>query len=147
VLTEFDPHNTNLGCDNEATKWRRKALALSVEFAATKGVLTTLEGPVTFEAGDALITGTRGERWPVSAGQFHLLYESSVVDQRAHESGIFKRRQTTVYAKQIPFEFSVITDTASKARLFGKANDWLIQQPNLQLNIVASDIFPDLYES
>jgi PGDYG protein len=147
VLKQFDPHNTNLDCDNEATKWRRKALALSVEFASTNGVLATLEGPVRFEAGDALITGTRGERWPVSASQFPLLYEPSQVDQNALESGIFKRRQTTVYAKQIPFEFSVITDTDAKAKLFGKANDWLIQQSNLQINIVANDIFLDLYES
>ena len=39
-------------------------------FANMKGVLATLEGNVTYQAGDALMSGPHGERWPIPRKRF-----------------------------------------------------------------------------
>lgn len=144
---EFDSRNTRLCVDAAAKQWSRRAIVLSVSFATEQGIIRTLEGPIAFQAGDALVVGTRGEQWPIEVEQFLLLYEPSMPEQDPTKNGLFKRRPSLVYAKQISAEFSVRKHEPNDARIFGKANDWLVQQPNFQLGIVANDIFRDLYES
>jgi len=46
------------------------ALRRRVHFAAAAGQLQTLEGPVAYAAGDAIVTGVAGEQWPVPADSF-----------------------------------------------------------------------------
>lgn len=45
-----------------------------VEFAAGEGELMSLEGPNRYLRGDALITGSTGDRWVVSRDRFDAKY-------------------------------------------------------------------------
>jgi hypothetical protein len=145
-MIEFNANTTRLSSDKDASTWRRKAVVLAVEFAACEGTLQTLEGPVAFQARDALMTGTQQERWPVPAAKFDRLYEPAMPGQDPRTNGTFKRRPALVYGKQIPVAFSVSTSDISNTTLFGNANDWLIQNESSELGVVANKIFLELYE-
>ncbi len=47
---------------------------VGVEFAADAGELMSLEGPNRYARGDALVTGSTGDRWVVSRGRFDAKY-------------------------------------------------------------------------
>ena len=47
---------------------------VDVEFAAAEGKLMSLEGPNRYVRGDALITGSTGDRWVVSRERFDAKY-------------------------------------------------------------------------
>ena len=53
---------------------RRRPLVFEVAFNQEKVVIDTIEGPVHAEVGDAVVTGVRGERWPVRRPKFAELY-------------------------------------------------------------------------
>lgn len=52
----------------------KKRIPVAVEFAQGSGKLATREGAVSFEKGDALLTGTFGERWPMQRARFVAAY-------------------------------------------------------------------------
>ena len=74
---------------------RRRPLVFEVAFAKEKVLIDTLEGIVRADAGDAVVTGVRGERWPVSKTRFAELYEP-VSTTRMSEDGRYRRRAGVV---------------------------------------------------
>src|SRR5262249_10597889 len=64
----------------------KKPAPVRTEFAGADGVCATLEGPVRYKAGDAIVTGVRGEQWPVERESFPASYEP-VPPTRAGNSG------------------------------------------------------------
>ena len=52
---------------------------VSVEFAVADGELMSLEGPNRYVRGDALITGSTGDRWVVSRDRFDAKYTPAVM--------------------------------------------------------------------
>ena len=55
-------------------KYRKTAL-VEAEQATESGVISTLEGDMTYEAGDYICTGHKGEQWPVKKDIFEATYE------------------------------------------------------------------------
>ena len=51
----------NLRADPRALRVCKKPIPVRVEFATADGTCTTLEGPVRYRAGDAILTGVRSE--------------------------------------------------------------------------------------
>ena len=47
-----------------------KTEVVQVLFAPEPGELISLEGPNKYQVGDAIITGVKGERWPVQKSKF-----------------------------------------------------------------------------
>src|SRR4051794_41552182 len=66
----------DLAADPRAPRVTKKPTPVQVEFAAADGVCETLEGPVRFRAGDAILTGVQGERWPVRRDLFMAGYQA-----------------------------------------------------------------------
>jgi hypothetical protein len=67
-------------------KLKRSNLTLhDVAFASERGILDTREGKVSYEEGDALLTGTLGESWPVARDRFMEAYMPRVT---AHRRGM-----------------------------------------------------------
>lgn len=56
-------------------KVRKKPIILEAEFAEEPGTINTLEGDLHYSKGDAIITGTHGEKWPVRRLLFNETYE------------------------------------------------------------------------
>ncbi len=56
-------------------KFRKKPIVLEAEKALYQQVIHTLEGDMTAQMGDWIITGVKGERYPCKPDIFELLYE------------------------------------------------------------------------
>lgn len=137
-LTGFD-----LGSDPSARRARKRPLPVVVEFAASAGVLRTLEGPVRYRAGDALLTGVAGERWPIGREKFDAAYEP-VPPTVAGRAGEYRRRPLVVRAKRMAGPFRVRVGHADDP-LQGRAGDWLLQYGPDDYGIVAADLFARTY--
>lgn len=127
-----------------ACRARRRPVTLEVRFAGAPGVLETLEGPVRYRAGAALVRGLRGERWPVERGPFELRYEPAP-GTTAGSDGPYRRRPGVVLARRLTAAIEVPVG-AEGDRLRGRQGDWLLQYGPGEYGVVAPDIFADTYE-
>jgi PGDYG protein len=67
---------------SDVLRVRNRPLSVSVEIAEMAGVCETLEGPVSYQAGDAIVSGVRKERWPVRRDVFSATYEPVLPTRR-----------------------------------------------------------------
>jgi len=102
-----------------------KSEVVDVGFARNDGELVSREGFNHYKAGDALITGSTGDRWSVSRSRFETKYEP-VPPTRVGEDGPYQARPLPVLAKQIAEPFAALR-CAGGDMLHGLAGDWLLQ--------------------
>jgi|SRR5450631_98110 hypothetical protein len=130
--------------DHTARRARKLALEMQVEFAPADGTLVTREGPVTYVAGDALLTGVEGERWPVPRRRFDETYEP-IAPLRPGKPGAYRKRPQVVWAKLMRETFTVELGD-SRGTLRGTAGDWLLQYGPRDLSVVSTTVFAKTYE-
>lgn len=123
----------------------KRKIPVSVEFAHIAGTIETLEGPVSYEPGDALLTGVSGERWPVSRKNFDASY-SPVTAINSGENGRYIKRTVTVDAIQVA-EPTTITLQAGKGILHAATGDWIVTAPDGSQWVVADSIFQQTYQA
>lgn len=123
---------------------RRRSLDFEVVFAQRAVVIHSLEGPVSADMGDAIITGISGERWPIPADKFSGLYEPRP-PTRMGEDGRYRRLPVVVSTSRLKAPLSVAL-TGVQGVLSGKTGDWLVQHPDGSLGIVADQVFQQTYE-
>lgn len=123
-------------------RYSKKRNPVDVKIAEQDGIMTTLEGPVSFHAGDALLTGVNGERWPVGKERFERTYKA-VPPTAPGTSGCYVRLPNEVRARQMDKDFSVKTGNGDT--LHGKAGDWLLEYGPGDWGIVADEIFAQTY--
>ncbi|MDL2268305.1 PGDYG domain-containing protein [Desulfovibrio sp. OttesenSCG-928-G15] len=119
----------------------KKPVPVVAEFASTPGVLHTLEGPVGYEQGDAILTGIAGERWPMQRTHFCNDY-LPIAPTEQGENGTYRKRGRTVWALAMTEAFTVTTNGYT---LTGAPEDWLLQYGPNEYGIVAADIFQQTY--
>ena len=119
-------------------------IPVDVTFARDAGITDTLEGPVHHEAGDALMTGIRGEHWPIRKSVFLDTYKP-VSPTRAGEPGLYVKRPTEVLALELCLPISVGVSWQGDL-LTGQAGDWLIQYGPGDYGIVTRTIFEQTYQ-
>jgi PGDYG protein len=143
------------------TIWvQKRPMPLDVHFAIekdlirtdppySKGRILTLETApgdpgVAFVAGDAIVTGSKGESWPIARAIFDATY-APTPGGRSGADGTFVKKPLPVLAVQMNEPFSV---TASWGKLVGNQGDWLVQYDDTaqDFGIVAADIFEQTYE-
>jgi len=123
---------------------RKRPLQVRVVFAETPGTMDTLEGSVHYEKGAALLTGTKGERWPVERAKFEASHEAAE-GQATGSPGLYRRKPLVVRARQLGCTTRVKAGYADD-ELLGKPGDWLVQYGPDDFGIVAAEIFPVMYE-
>ena len=116
---------------------------VEVEFASRAGAVSSGVGLNRFQAGDALLTGSTGDRWCVSRDRFDAKY-LPVAPTLPGRPGRYRNRPMTVLAKQMPTAFSVAR-TAGGDVLQGAAGDWLLQYAPGDHGIVARARFEAVY--
>ncbi|NYH97651.1 PGDYG domain-containing protein [Cupriavidus plantarum] len=97
-----------------------KEETVQVEFAAEPGELVSREGPNRYRVGDAIVTGSTGDRWCVSRDRFDARYDALA------EPGAYRNKPVTVLAKEMTTPFSIARSAGGDV-LHGKAGDWLMQ--------------------
>lgn len=133
----------DLTSNPQALRVCKKPIPVQVEFATVDGVCETLEGPVRYRAGDAILTGIKGERWPVRRGTFLSSYEPAA-PTRAGEDGTYRKASSVAYAlrvdraREVPVSWQ---DDPLRAR----PGDWLLQYPDGSYGVLQDDIFRDSY--
>ena len=134
--------NPDLTVDGAAC-WVVKDELVSVQFAAAPGELESAVGLNRYAAGDALLTGSTGDRWCVSRRRFDAKYqpEPPTVQGRA---GGYRNRPIAVRAKRMSVEFAV-ERRAGGDLLHGNAGDWLVQYEAGDHGIVAAARFASVY--
>ncbi len=130
-------------CMSRPGKFIKKPIPVAVEFARTSGQAKTLEGTVPYKTGDALLTGTAGELWPVPRDRFEETYEP-VADLRMGEDGPYIKRPILVDAVQALSDTDITLKTHA-AKLHANPGDWIITAQDGTRWVVAGDIFLNTY--
>lgn len=129
---------TDLSGQPAARRASKLPLPVQARFAEADGVCQTLEGPVQYAAGDAILTGVRGEQWPVARARFDQTYEADAV------AGHYRKRPITVWALPLRAPTEVPLG-GGRGTLHGQPGDWLVQYGPGDFGIVAADIFEQTY--
>ena len=116
--------NPDLARDPAARR-AAKDETVQVQFAAGGGSLMSAVGLNHYGAGDALITGSTGDRWCVSRERFDTKY-LAVPPTPQGTAGPYRNRPVTVLAKQMHRAFTVSREAGGDV-LQGAAGDWLLQ--------------------
>jgi PGDYG protein len=132
-----------LAADPNALRVRKRLIPVRVAFAPEDGICDTREGPVRYRAGDPILTGTRGERWPVRGDLFAAGYDP-VPPTVAGEDGMYCKRLTDALATRLDRPVSV-PGGPQHDPLFGRSGDWLLCYPDGTLGIVEDGIFRATY--
>lgn len=138
---------------------RKRPIPLQVHFATqadlarTGGVFnagrirtneTAADDPgVRFAPGDAIVTGTRGEQWPIQRDKFEATYVPSEEGGAFGRDGLFHKVGGPVPVRRMEEPFTV---TAPWGELTGRPGDYLVQYGPGDFAIVDSDCFADTYE-
>lgn len=118
-------------------------MTLHAEFACEPGVLQTREGEVAYEAGDALMTGVEGERWPIPADVFPTLYRPTE-GVEAGCPGAYVRIPDELVAVQVT-EPVVIALQDGRGSLRAEPGDWLLQGADGQKRVVSDAALGETY--
>ncbi|MBT2794515.1 PGDYG domain-containing protein [Paraburkholderia strydomiana] len=118
---------------------------VNVEFAATHGELMSLEGPNRYLPGDALITGSTGDRWVVSRERFDAKYVPADAAHTHGEAGAYRNRPAVVLAKQMNDAFSLARSATGGDVLRGAAGDWIMQYAPGDYGVVQATRFAKVY--
>jgi hypothetical protein len=123
---------------------RKREREIEVEFAAAACDVQTPEGLVHARAGDAILTGTEGERWPVSRERFFRKYRPKP-PTIAGARGLYLSLPSQIHALPMsePFEVLLVDGVS---RLQGVSGDWLVDYGDGSLGIVARAIFAKTYD-
>lgn len=128
---------------NEDAVYQVAEIAYSVAFSKTSQRIQTLEGSVVCAAGDAVISGSKGESWPVQRDDFFLKYSPNfgVV---AGEDGLYTKRLAFVEARRL-HRSETIALSDGRGILTGESGDWLITYGLCNQAFVRADIFAASY--
>jgi PGDYG protein len=116
---------------------------VDVVFAREAGSIASREGANNYAIGDALITGSNGDRWSVTRDRFDAKYDAVTPLQHGVD-GQYRNKPLPVFAKQIHEAFA-IRRVAGGDLLHGKVNDWLMQYAPGDYGIVDSEKFARVY--
>ncbi|UAK24309.1 PGDYG domain-containing protein [Sphingomonas nostoxanthinifaciens] len=123
---------------------RMRPIARAVWFADVGGICDTLEGPVRYAPGDAIVTGEQGEQWPVRRDRFLARYRR-VPPTEAGGDGHYTKRATDVLALKLATAIRLAL-TGGSGVLEGQPGDWLIDYRDGSHAIVRDDIFAQSYD-
>ncbi len=137
-MTDLPSTLPNLSRHPDALPVVKRPMQHAVLFATVDGTCETLEGPVQYRAGDALITGTLGEQWPIARERFDEAYERV-------SDGIYRKRSLLAYALLLKSPMTVPVGGQCDP-LDAHAGDWLLQYGEGDYGVVDADVFAQTYE-
>lgn len=117
---------------------------VAVAFADVDGELMSLEGPNRYVAGDALITGSTGDRWVVSRARFDAKYLPADPALAHGAPGAYRNRPAVVLARRMDEPFT-IARSENGDTLRGVAGDWVMQYAPGDYGVVQAQRFAQVY--
>ena len=108
--------------------------------AIEPGTSETLEGSVDYQAGDKIITGPKGEQYPVSPSKFAEYYDDNK-DGTATPKKIFK------HAKLADHDGSVVLKYNGQSLAYKAGEDYIVRHGAGDYGVVKKDIFAQTYDT
>lgn len=111
------------------------------EIAGEPGTIQTLEGPVEYAAGDYIMTGPKGEQYPISKQKF-----SSLKDDLGN--GVCQPKKIIKMAKLADHDGFVTVDWGNGPQKlnYSTGNDYIVRHGANDYGVVKQDIFDITYE-
>ncbi len=106
--------------------------------AASPGTVDTLEGPVNYQAGHKIITGPKGEQYPVSPEKFADYYDDNK-DGTATPKKIFKQAKLADHDGVVKASWGDLNYTAGE--------DYIVRHGPNDYGVVKKDIFFKTYDT
>ena len=119
-------------------KTYKKPNPVHYETATDSGTIDTLEGPVRYEAGHKIITGPKGEKYPVSPESFYDKYD---VD----DENTATPKKIIKYAKLADHDGVLHTSWGNLE--YTKGNDYIVRHGEGDYGAVKKDIFHQTYDT
>jgi hypothetical protein len=134
----------DLEADPRVRRVRKRPIATTVRFGDADGTCSTLEGPVRYRAGDAILTGVRGEQWPVSRRAFLAEY-LPIAPTTAGQDGQYVKKPSEARALRLDRALAVRVGWQNDP-LQAVPGDWLLRYANGSHGVLKDDIFRETYE-
>lgn len=109
------------------------------EIADSDGTIDTLEGPVSYQAGDYIITGPKGEQYPISPEKFREL-------KTDNGDGTASPKKIVKMAKLADHDGYVILQYNGSKLNYTKGEDYIVRHGKDDYGVVKRDIFAQTYE-
>ena len=122
----------------------KRLVPVPTVFATADGICQTLEGPVAYRGGDAILTGVRGEHWPV---QRHLFLAAYTPDPpvTAGQDGIYRKNPSITLALRIEHAMDVPVGWQADP-LHARPGDWLLRYEDGSHGVITDAVFRETYE-
>jgi hypothetical protein len=117
----------------------KKATPVKYQVADKDGTIQTLEGPVSYKAGYYIMTGPKGEQYPITPEKFSTLY-----DDNGNGSGTPKK--IIKIAKLADHDGTVNTSWGDKLN-YTAGNDFIVRHGANDYGVVKKDIFAQTYDT
>ena len=124
--------------DQGSFKTFKKPAKERYEIARQAGTVQTLEGPVNYEAGHYIMTGPKGEQYPITAEKFNALKD----DQG---NGIATPKKIPKIAKLADHDGVIHTSWGDLNYTAG--NDYIVRHGAGDYGAVKKDIFAQTYDT
>jgi hypothetical protein len=116
----------------------KKAAPVSYKTAIGPGTIETLEGPVNYLAGHKIMTGPKGEQYPITLEKFNTLYDDN-------GDGTATPKKIDKVAKLADHDGVLHTSWGDLA--YTKGNDYIVRHGAGDYGAVKKDIFAQTYDT
>lgn len=117
----------------------KKPTPVPYEIAKEPGTIDTLEGPVNYKAGFYIMTGPKGEKYPITPERFKDLY-----DDNGNGTGTPKKIMKV--AKLADHSGTVATSWGEPLQ-YTAGNDYIVKHGPNDYGVVKKDIFQKTYNT
>ena len=124
---------------NDAFKAYKRPAREPYEIADKPGTLDTLEGPVKYSAGDYIMTGPKGERYPISPEKFKEL-KTDNGDGTASPKKIIKLCKVADHDGEVVLKYN------GSQLAYHSGEDVIVRHGPGDYGVVKADIFKQTYE-
>lgn len=115
----------------------KRANPISYETAEQDGTIQTLEGPVNYRAGYKIITGPKGEKYPIPPEKFAGLYDDN-------GNGSATPKKIVKLAKLADHDGAVKTSWGETLN-YTAGEDYIVRHGENDYGVVKKDIFAKTY--
>ena len=137
-LSEAETGRLNDDWFQNGFKTYKKPAQEHYEVVGQAGTIQTLEGPVNYKAGYYILTGPKGERYPIPPEKFRELKD----DQG---DGVCTPKKIVKVAKLADHDGAVNTSWGETLN-YTKGNDYIVRHGPDDYGVVKADIFAQTYQ-
>jgi len=137
-INELEDRITDAWFKQGSFETYKKPAQEKYEIAQQAGTVQTLEGPVQYEAGHYIMTGPKGEQYPITAEKFNALKDDL-------GNGVCTPKKIIKIAKLADHDGVIHTSWGDLAYTAG--NDYIVRHGTGDYGAVKKDIFAQTYDT